>query len=215
MKVRPWCAAMAACVLVGSACREDDAGRTSGTQARGTTTTPSSKSEQPSTTRPGIDRGTQPANAPRDTTGTGTSTTGSSTTGTTGQSGQTGQTGSTTGTTGQTGSTTGTTGQTGQTGDLSGLDPQVLATRARTMIQDCRMQIEGVDDAQGARAAVTRCDPMVDQLVEVKSELEAQNVDLESLTTAAEEARTRLAGNQEALQALQPLLTKIEELEEP
>jgi hypothetical protein len=199
MKVRPWCAAMAACVLVGSACREDDAGRTSGTQARGTTTTPStttttpSKTEQPSTTRPGIDRGTQPATAPRDTTGT---------TGTTGQ-------------TGQTGSTTGQAGTGQQTGDLSGLDPQVLATRARTMIQDCRMQIEGVDDAQGARAAVTRCEPMVDQLVEVKSELESQNVDLESLTSAAEEARTRLAGNQDALDALKPLLTKIEELEEP
>lgn len=187
MNVRPWCAALAACVLVASACREDDTGRTD-TQARGTTTTtPPPTTTQPGTTRPGVERGTQPATAPRDTTGT-----------TTGTKTDTSKTG---------------TGKT-ETGTLTGLDPQVLATRARTMIQDVRMQIEGVDDAQGAKQVVTRAQPMVDQLLDVRSDLKSQNVDVSPLVTAADDAESRLAGNQEALDALKPLLDKIEQLDQ-
>jgi hypothetical protein len=201
MNFRPWCAALAACLVVASACRKEEPSRTD-THARGTTPTqpPSTTQpgQQPSTTRPGgVERGTQPATAPRDQTGT----TGGTKTDTT-------KTGDTTKDTSKTQDTT-------KTGTLTGLDPQVLATRARTMVQDVRMQIEGVDDAQSARQVVTRADPMVDQLLDVRSELKSQNVDVSPLVTAANDAASRLAGNQEALDALKPLLDKVKQLEQP
>jgi hypothetical protein len=96
--------------------------------------------------------------------------------------------------------------------DLTKLSPEKLKETASSLVADLSAKLQAIKDEAGAKDLVKQFQPVVDQLVSLKSTMAANMPDMASLKKAVSDVTAKFANDPKIMQALQPLIDKLKTL---